>query len=223
MRIVRDAFSVLAQLLVFPQTCCLCGRPVLNAQWIPLCNECLSSLPRLSVALCPICGMPADGQCSRCRLSPPPFSCARAYGPYQGRLRDLIWCYKFRGSQRLSYALSELMETAYKEHFLDRSLDLLIPVPSHPKRINKRGFDHVGRLTKSLSEALKLPCFRGLRRDRDTQPLFGLDTHERVQDLKGAFSLSDPEALAGKNVLLVDDVMTTGTTIRQVSRLLRNQ
>src|SRR5690606_5003691 len=95
-----------------------------------------------------------------------------------------------------------------------------IPVPSHPKRINKRGFDHVGRLTKSLSEALKLPCFRGLRRDRDTQPLFGLDTHERVQNLKGAFSLSDPEVLSGKNVLLVDDRMTISTRMREVQRVL---
>lgn len=123
----------------------------------------------------------------------------------------------------MSHPLSQLLQVTYERQLKGRSPDLLVAVPSHRKRVNERGFDHVGRLVGSLSRRLGLPAFKGLRREINTLPQFGLDVEERLRNLEKAFSLSGTEDLDGKAVLLVDDVMTTGTTVLRICELLRDQ
>lgn len=220
---LKNAISLLGQALIFPQACCLCEQPVLCREWVPLCTACFSKLRGFRTALCPVCGIPSAARCVPCRTDSIPYSCARAYGPYLGDLRDLIWSYKFKGFRRLSYPLSRLLLSTFGEHFKERPPDLLMAVPSNPERLAERGFDHVGRLVRSLSHSLGLPFFQGLRREVNTLPQFGLNMDERVRNLEKAFSLEGSQVLDGRAVLLVDDVMTTGTTVVQVCKLLRKQ
>ncbi len=104
---------------------------------------------------------------------------------------------------------------------LEIDFDWIVPVPTHPRRRRERGYDHTALLAKGLSRRLNLPVFKGVRRIRHTAPQFGLDRADRRGNLRGAFAVSRPERLRGASILLVDDVMTTGATVDEISRTLR--
>jgi ComF family protein len=96
-------------------------------------------------------------------------------------------------------------------------------VPSHPKRRAQRGYDQTLILGKSLAKGTGIPLFRSLSRKQNTAPQFGLDWDERRRNVRGAFALRQAHKLAGKRILLVDDVMTTGATVQEICRVLRGQ
>ena len=161
--------------------------------------------------------------CSQCRSRSQGFDFARAYGPYEGNLRQVIQKLKFEGFQRLAYPLAGLLKTCYQQSGLDLQLRWIVPVPSHRKRIRERGFDQTRLLGRLFSRQLGIPLFQGLRRVRNTVPLFGLTLRERQRNIAGAFDFRDAHLLANHNLLLIDDVMTTGTTVGEISRLLRQR
>ena len=238
------------QALVFPQSCVLCEKWVLNDDASPLCVDCLAAVPRFSVGRptdlwgsaptraegfelgppCHYCGIPLPGSliresnvCSSCRSQPPPFDFARAHGPYQGSLRTLIRRFKFDGLRRLASPLASLLEECYRESRLCLEPGWIVPVPLHRKRKFERGFDQTLLLCRALGRRLGIRIFKGLRRLKDTAPQFGLDIRSRKRNLRGAFGLKGAQHLAGQDVLLVDDIFTTGTTIRAICTLLRSE
>jgi ComF family protein len=101
--------------------------------------------------------------------------------------------------------------------------DWIVPVPLHPKRRLERGFDQTLLLAELLARELCRPVFRGIRRVRDTKPQFGLDVNERRRNLKNAFALEGEDWKAASSLLIVDDVMTTGTTADELSRCFRTE
>lgn len=225
-----DALRKLSQALFFPQGCVICHEWVLNADFSPLCRSCFSSFERLDPRVCYCCGIPIPGNvlddvgsCSQCRLDPPPFDFARAYGPYEGRLRRTIRKFKFEGFQRLAYPLGELLETCYRQTNANFTFDCILPVPLHRRRKRERGFDQTLLLSRALARRLGVPVFRGLRRVKYTIPQFGLEIQERRRNIRGAFALKSRDLPAGRNVLVVDDVMTTGTTVGEICTLLRSE
>ncbi len=161
--------------------------------------------------------------CSQCRSGARIFDFARAYGPYGGKLRKVIRKLKFEGFQRLVHPLATLLEQCYQNSGLDLQPHWILPVPLHQKRRRLRGFDQTLLLGRLLSRRLGVPLFQGLRRVKNTPALFGLDAGERGRTISGAFSLRDAQLLYQRSILLVDDVMTTGTTVTEISRLLRQQ
>ncbi|MFQ5739274.1 MAG: ComF family protein [Acidobacteriota bacterium] len=220
----------IAQSLIFPQPCVLCAGRALNPDCSPLCQACLQSLQPLGGRICHRCGVPVPGNllelfatCGRCRSEATPFDFARAWGNYEGDLRRIIHRFKFGGYRRLAGPLGALLEVCYRRGATGLQGDWIIPVPSHRKRSRERGFDHTLLLGQSLSRRLKIPLFRGLARNRNTAPQFGLDRKDRRRNVRGAFSLRETAALSKKTALLVDDVMTTGTTVGEISSLLRQQ
>ena len=203
---------------------------MLNTDFSPLCHACFHSLEHLSSPICYYCGVPLPGNllgrlgiCSQCRSSAPIFDFARAYGPYGGKLRKVIRRLKFEGFQRLVHPLAALLEQCYQHSGLDLQPHWILPVPLHQNRRRRRGFDQTLLLGQLLSRRLGVPLFRGLRRVRNTPALFGLDIGQRGRTISGAFALRDAQLLSHRSILLVDDVMTTGTTVTEISRLLRQQ
>jgi len=218
----------LSQALFFPQACVLCQEWVLNPDWSPLCQGCFLRLEPLEQRICYCCGIPLPGNvlaihgtCSQCRTLGQPFDLARAYGNYQGELRSLILKFKFGHHQRLSHPLAALLETCYARSGLDLEPDWIVPVPPHVRRRRERGFDQTLILSRALSQKLKIPVFPGLSRIKSTAPQSGLDLQERRKNLRNAFRLSQADRLSDQSIVLVDDVMTTGTTISEICRLLR--
>ena len=133
----------------------------------------------------------------------------------------MIHGFKFSGHRRLVHPLASLLEKAYRKRPAPLSPSWLVPVPSHPRRRRKRGFDQTLLLARTLGRRLNLPVFPGLHRSRPTLPQFGLDLKARKRNVRNAFRLRKARRLSGADLVLVDDILTTGATSREISRVLK--
>lgn len=173
---------------------------------------------------CARCGDALDGWrgveplCARCRRQPPAFALARSAGRYEGSLREILHAFKYERRRLLAEPLGALMRTAGAD--LLAGVDAAVPVPLHPLRAWRRGFNQAD----DLASALRLPVWRVLRRRRHDPPQADLPAARRHGNVRGAFALRrwPPQALRSASVVLVDDVMTTGATINACASVLRD-
>jgi ComF family protein len=143
-----------------------------------------------------------------------------ALGPYQGALRAAIHRFKYRDGLILERPLGQLLAETVLAGCGGERPDLLIPVPLHPDRLRRRGYNQALQLARQVGRSCALPVVpAGLHRLRETPPQQGLDARVRRTNLCGAFRVAT--AVAGRRVLLVDDVMTTGATARECAAALR--
>jgi ComF family protein len=212
----------------YPQSCVLCRKWTVEPDGRPLCRYCTEALRGHWLPTCPCCGILVPGDlsdpanlCSHCRVETYPFDKAASWGPYEGALRRILWHYKFRGGRRLDAPLAELLLETFVAEFHDAGVTGLVPVPIHARRIRERGFDQTLALARKLSRMLGLPVEQPVRRVRNTRPLYGLDPVSRRRSLKGAFSLVPDARLTGCRYLVVDDILTTGTTAAELASLLK--
>jgi ComF family protein len=166
-------------------------------------------------------------------MAAPAFVRAVAYGAYQGELRSLIHLLKYGGmepiARRLAVLIAESVE-AFAEAFAESAGVLVIPVPMHASKRRQRGFNQAERLADAAVRELrrrhpqwKLRMQTGLlQRVKATVSQAGLTNHQRRQNLAGAFFVPNPARVKGQDVLLVDDIYTTGATARACSRVLKN-
>jgi ComF family protein len=173
----------------------------------------------------------SDSQlCQPCRLAPPAFVKAVAYGNYHGELRSLVHLLKYQGMQPIARRLGPLLADSLEPFAGSPTTMLVIPVPMHPEKQRRRGFNHAELLARAAMAEMRrrhpqwgLHLETGLlKRVRATASQAGLTTHQRRQNLRGAFFAPHPERLAGRDVLLIDDIYTTGATARACSRMLMN-
>ncbi len=154
---------------------------------------------------------------------------AVAYGSYQGQLREMVHLLKYDRMQPVAGRLGRLLADSV-ETFVSPQAMLVIPVPMHPSKQRQRGFNHAELLARTAMVEMRrrhpqwgLKLETGLlKRVRVTVSQAGLTTHQRRQNLRGAFFAPRPGNLAGQHVLLIDDIYTTGATARACSRVLRN-
>lgn len=206
--------------LLAPCRCLVCG---LDSDPDAICPGCLADLPWMGEA-CQHCGTPGQlglGQpCGACLQNPPPWDAVRAAFTYDFPIRQLIRRYKFQRQLAAGAALAELlaMEICSRD---DPLPDLLLPVPLHPLRLLKRGFNQSYDIARILHRRLGIPLINsGLRRVRSTMSQAGLEARERRRNLQRAFAWRG-QALAGCHVALIDDVMTTGSTLAECAGVLR--
>jgi len=233
----------------FPTDCRVCGAPMVALGKVRVCELCLmrSAEPETDV-LCARCGdalgmesarfAAAMGvtECSLCRMAPPEFERAVAFGTYDNEMREMLHLLKFGGQRRMAeHVLGERLASAVLKLESDiaghgAAPDLLVvPVPLFPARERQRGFNQARLLAEAAVKSLKrqrpewklrvLP--NAMRRVRDTHALFTLNPGERRRNLSGAFRIADKDAVRGREVLLLDDIMTTGATARECARVLR--
>ncbi len=176
-------------------------------------------------------GNKTDTLCQPCRLAPPAFVKAVAYGGYHGELRALVHLLKYEAMQPVAGRLGALIADSLELLAADLPRELLvIPVPMHAEKQRQRGFNHAELLARAaLREARRRQPGWALhletnllQRMRVTVSQAGLTTHQRRKNLRGAFFAPRPARLAGKHVLLIDDIYTSGATARACSRVLRN-
>jgi len=183
---------------------------------------------RFSPPWCACCGLPLHGPgyesgqlCGGCTLEPPPFSSARSFGYYTTELSHIVQALKFQGRRNIADLLGPLMASVFLESWNRDQIDMLVPIPLHPRRRRERGFNQSALLARSIARWIAIPVCDGvLTRVRHTAPQVGLTDVERTRNLKDAFRCSGPAKVRGKRILLIDDVMTTGATAASAASVL---
>lgn len=222
---VRQLFTMLLD-VVLPPLCHICHSFIPDAGELHICPDCREKLPLVASPLCPLCGIPfrgvgGDHRCGSCLTNPPHFDIARAPFLYEGPLRELIHSFKYNRLTHLRKPLS-LLALKAADDFMEHAPHIVVPVPLHCSRLRERGFNQAVLIGQFLSRYLSLPLQPdALTRIRQTEPQIELSAAERRLNVKGAFSVRRPEQITGKRVLLVDDVMTTGSTMDECAGELK--
>ncbi len=216
MQKVDDALAFFGRLLLTPR-CLVCAEP--GAGGLDLCAACLAGLPWNRHA-CQCCGLPLAHEashCGRCLKSPPSFTSTQAALRYEFPLDRLLPRFKFHGDLAAGALLGTLMARGLAAAPRPQAL---LPVPLHPARLRERGYDQALELTKSLAAAGGPPvCRDRLLRVRATTAQSRLDARSRRRNVRGAFAVRAGSPLPA-HVALIDDVMTTGATVRECARTL---
>ena len=214
--------------LLLPPACLLCGHRLdPDGDKTSFCRDCLTGMTPLGEAHCRRCAQPypileaADHLCGNCLQQPPPFSCIYAAGRYQGGFSDAINRLKYRNQLSLAAPLGRRLAAALSGIGAESRPEVVIPVPLHPSRLRQRGYNQAMELSRSVGRAFNCPIAPLLlQRVRHTPPQQGLSAAERRGNLRNAFRLT--RSVHNQVILLIDDVMTTGETVRECSRALRN-
>ena len=208
--------------LIFPAGCPACGLPLDRPARGPLCEACWTQLPRHSDSACD-CGAPLPGPdidlCGRCRRGLADFDRGASLGPYTGALRVAIHQLKYSGKRRAASRLAEQMSRLEPVQRVLEGNPMLIPVPLHPRRGAERGFNQAALLAAALARPRGLQLLDGLVRVRDTPPQTGRSAAARRRNMAGAFQATRP--FRDLDVVVVDDVLTTGATARACAKALR--
>lgn len=207
---------------IYPPTCVLCGAP--GDDGLDLCRGCRADLPYNRHA-CPRCAIPlpagqsAGTRCGPCQRRAPPFAASHAAFRYEDPVPALIGGVKFRGRFNLARLLGQLMALSLLEQGAQRP-ELILPVPLHPRRLRERGYNQALELARPISAELGIPtdtatCIRAAY----TSAQVGLDDRERRRNVRGAFAVA--RCPAAKHVAILDDVVTTGSTVTELALVLR--
>lgn len=220
-------------MFTFLAQCRLCQQPLYDSHH-GICSHCLRRLPP-PPCCCPRCGLPAASPslpCGRCLQHPPPWHALLFVSDYRPPLDALIKQLKFYGHGDLAPALARLLWLCWRERYRHSALsaphhlyprpDLLLTVPLHRGRQWRRGYNQTALLAAPLARWLRCRYEAGgLTRTRATPPQRQLSAAGRRRNLRGAFCCTLP--LAGKRVVVLDDVVTTGSTMAEISRVLMRQ
>jgi ComF family protein len=228
---IKGAFAKAAKLFelaVFPSTCKIC-RTLLEAPAEKvLCQDCLDQIVPLRAPFCPACGRFFDGAgephyCSSCVHDAPPFSAHRSSARYRGHLKDALLLFKYRRYRVLGTRLAGfLVETLKREENVWTGVDVIVPVPLHRRRRRERGFNQAEVLAREIGRLRGIPVERrGLIKTKNLAPQTSLERDERAANVRDAYRCDRAERLQGKTVLLVDDVYTTGSTLRECAGVLK--
>jgi ComF family protein len=242
-RVVRAAVDDLVT-TIYPSDCRVCGGPLLRAGLSPVCDACVDRVAVQSMTLCVRCGealdmegvrfagqFPVEGLvCSPCRMVPPEFERAVAYAVYQDELREMVHLLKYERMRTVARPLGKLLARAIEMLEAEAGRELLVvAVPLFPAKERERGYNQavlmsdaaLAELKKSRPEWKLIAAHGVIRRVKDTKSQFGLTPAGRRRNLQGAFAVGDRAVLAGREVLLVDDIYTTGATARACAQVLR--
>lgn len=215
---------------VYPFVCELCGRGGLDGCHV--CPECRGRFVAVEPPFCAVCGEPAEGSflsgvlCSRCRECAPAFEEARAVYVHEGEFRELLLAFKYAGALHLAGTFAAMMADAVKGHphwFGGKRL-LLVPVPMHRRKLVRRGYNQARELAVLLGRELGRPCAEVLKRLPDGSPQAALAREQRLSHARRIYALDERKmrrnSVRGRDVLLVDDIFTTGATADACARLL---
>ncbi len=205
---------------LFPPCCVGCGAP-----GTAICATCAGTIRYPTLQSCASCGRPASltrpGEiCRHCLAGLSSLDGDYSAAFAAGVLRQAIHQFKYAGQSSLASTLAGFLLTWWQEFALP--VDLIIPIPLHPLRERERGYNQALLLARQFSAGTGLPCAEhALQRHRPTRPQVGLNAEQRRENVAGAFTCTAPAFVAGRRILLIDDVTTTGATLDSAGHALR--
>ena len=224
--IINEALKYITD-IVFPPRCISCAAILQSITEKVFCSACREKIKFLTGSLCPLCGMmffnspSASHLCGNCLENKPYFSYARAVASYETIILNAIHQFKYGRDLSIGVLLASLMADFSFPDLEFRDYSLIIPVPLHIKKLRKRGFNQSIILADPLGKKWQIPVnFSLLKRCKFTLTQTGLDKKERERNIKRAFEVRDKEKIAGRNIILIDDVYTTGATINECAKTL---
>ncbi len=215
--------------LLFPRVCVGCGH-VPGTEFLHFCWDCVAVISFITGAFCRVCGDPANGVvgedwvCSHCSNKPPFFDLARSVARHNGILRKAVLEFKYKRGVWLAHDFALMLSALARDALLRGvQVDFVLPVPLHPFKEWKRTYNQSALLAADLSRCLGARFMRGnLIRKRDAGTQTYLTAQRRSANVQGAFQVKRPRLVAGRCLLLVDDVMTTGATANECARVLKD-
>ena len=212
--------------LLYPPVCTICGGRTQPGEY--LCEQCESKAVRIVAPFCQQCSEPFEGAittvftCANCAHRTIYFDAAVAAYRGRGIVRQIIHDFKYGRQVHLRHPVARWLCAAFDDERLSgRRFDLIVPVPLHPTRQRERGFNQAGLLAEFLSARISIPCKPVLERVRYTTTQTALDRAERMENLHNAFRLRKKANVRGLRVLLIDDILTTGSTLSECARVLK--
>ena len=207
--------------LLYPPRCLVCKALGTSG----LCAACAGKITSVATPFCFVCGHTlSDSRCTNCAAQTPAFRRCRSLGVYDGVLRHAIHQFKYRDRPQLAGPLGHLLADYARVQASDLNhlrFDTLLPVPMHPVRQRIRGYNQSERLARILGAELSLPLLPNvLVRVRPTRPQVGLSGEARRTNLRGAFNVKQPDLVCGKTLLLIDDVVTSGSSLHECAVVL---
>ncbi len=213
--------------LLFPRACSGCGGPAHEAAHY-FCWDCLAGLDVIRQPFCLLCGDPADGDlegdylCSTCLSHPPAFDLARSALRYRGILQNALQDFKYNDATWLRRDLGMFLAACYQVHYSALSIDLLLYVPLFPAKERERSYNQAGLLAHELSAQIDGPPVKNLLvKLRPTPTQTHLTAGARRANVMDTFVIRKKKNVVGRRILLVDDVMTTGATVHECARMLK--
>ena len=224
--IISEFFHDISDTL-FPPLCLSCSEVLKCGPQEVFCPECRGQITFLTGSCCPVCGIifpdsPAGNHlCGACLENKPWFTTARAAVAFDGVILEAIHQFKYSHNITTGACLARLF-AAFNFSGLDfGGFDALVPVPLHTKRLRERGFNQSLILARALGKKYGVAVdFSLLKRRKFTLTQTGLDKKDREKNISGAFAAGSPEKIRGRNLILVDDVYTTGATVNECAKTL---
>ena len=216
--------------LIYPRYCLVCNISLNNTDRRALCSDCTTKVTFINQdTSCPRCGLDlgpyvqTDTLCRECHAHPPRFTKAIAVAGYDGVIREAIHKFKYAKERVLLDELSGLLIARWQGVCqLLPQIDMIMPAPLYRGKLKERGFNQSQLLAERLSQAMGIPLeIDNLIKTRPTPDQAGLDSVNRKKNLIDAFEVTNPKVIDGKNILLIDDVLTTGATASEISRTLK--
>jgi ComF family protein len=201
---------------IFPPDCPGCEK-----KGVRLCEDCRNSVQPLSGPLCPVCGEPVrvEGLCSDCITEPPAFDALRAYTLFDGKIRNALHRLKYRNDISLGDVLAPFLVELYNRQ--GWAVDIVTAVPLSKNRLRSRGYNQAERIARPFAARIKKPYLStAVHRVIDTKSQIDLSLTERRENVSGAFYANSMD-VALKSVIIIDDVSTTGSTISECARALK--
>jgi len=214
--------------LLYPEgiNCLLCGGKIRGIHIYGICQGCSGSITFIGEQSCKRCGkyLKGGGLCGDCRDFYHRFDRAYSLCVYDDRIKKGIYSFKYGGRSYLARPFGRMMADRIKKLGLDWKIEAVVPVPLHPEKQRIRGYNQSLLLAKNLAKALEgKPVLDILARERNTPALSGLTRTQRAKVLADAFKLKNKRELTLRNILLVDDIYTTGTTTDMCAGVLKRE
>ena len=223
----RELVSAISN-IIFPPQCLACAEMLDPQVKSVFCSSCLPKIRFISGSICPVCGIaffnsPAENHiCGNCLTARPHFARARAVASFETVIMDTIHKFKYGRNVVIGDGLGSFMASFSFPDFDFVEYSLIIPVPLNIKKLRERRFNQSLLLARALGKKHRIPVnFSLLKRHKFTLTQTGFNRAEREKNIKGAFIITDKKKIAGKNIILVDDVYTTGATVNECSKMLK--
>ena len=203
--------------IIFNNKCILCNSPFVFKHQNLFCEECISNIEKKHIVYCHSCGKKTS-YCIECQKEKK-FDDIRIFTTYSGNLRKLILYYKFQFYKNLSSTIASIIKEDFLSFIYNREISTIFPIPSSKKIEKQRGFNHLYEILKYLLPEKIIS--NNLVKIKDTHLQVEVSAEERARNLKSSFYLKSPYIFENKNILIFDDIITTGATLMEVFYTVR--